>query len=95
MSQETNLDMSNEIVSKHHFEKGNNSNCFFFEILSENADPLPSRAHIFHNSVFGKRRIIAELGVALLEELKIAVFLRTVALVINFLIPYNFIYLFI
>ncbi len=71
-------------------EGGIKRNLFYFEIKSSDEDPLPSRAHIFYNGEFGKRRSIIELAVALISE-TIKVYLRTTELVnIILIITFSF-----
>jgi hypothetical protein len=41
-----------ETETKHQFEGINESNLYYFEILSSHVDPLPSREDIFNNGVF-------------------------------------------
>ena len=62
--------------SKHIFEGGNLRNLFFIEIGPNELDALPSRHHIFNNSVFGKSQYIVELVVALIES-TLKIYLRT------------------
>lgn len=65
-----------ETETKHQLEGINESNLYYFEILSSHVDPLPSREDIFNNGVFKDRRIIADLVVALICK-KIKVLVRT------------------
>lgn len=76
-----------QIELKHIFEGGNVSELFFFEISNSGVDLLPARSHIFHNSVFGKRRIIAEIAVALISY-TLKVYIRCVRQVIILIIYY-------
>jgi hypothetical protein len=76
-----------QIDSKHIFEGGKNSNVYFFEIALSHVDLLPSRKHIFQNSVFSKRRIIAEIVVAFVPSCDtLNVYIRSVEMVYFLLI---------
>ena len=77
--------------SKHIFEGGNLRNLFFIEIDSNELDALPSRHHIFNNSVFGKSQYIVELVVALIES-TLKIYLRT-SQTVSFIKIIDFIFL--